>query len=400
MAKNSGICSFTLTSHYKKTASFQPFSKSFLRVFLLLSFLFFIFQVGFSQTQLSRTVNLRVAADEEFRSNKNWRLEIKRLVAASSKVFEESFGIRFEIKSFKSWISDNSQNSTFDLLNDLRRKIPQGECDAVVGFTSQFDLKYDLIGAASYLRAYVLLRKMKSDSLMIKMLTHELCHLFGAIDVDEKGSIMDKENPGQKFDAFTTQIILLNKYRNFNPYVFPLSKSKLDEVISICEQRKRLHREEAEMACHKAIALDPNLPEPHNILGILFDREERTKETLEAHRKAIRLKPDYLEAHLNLANVLFKRNILAESALHYKKVIEIDSTHAQAHNNLAVIFYHQKNYEKSWEHLKKAENLGLKAHPDFKKELLKKLKKGNVFLSPPCLLNVWQTQGAAAHQQP
>jgi len=57
-------------------------------------------------------------------------------------------------------------------------------------------------------------------------------------------------------------------------------------------------------------------------------------------------------------------------------VIEIDSTHSQAHNNLAVIFYHQKNYEKSWEHIKKAENLGLKAHPDFKKELLKKLKKG------------------------
>ena len=160
-------------------------------MFLLLSFLFFIFQVGFSQTQLSRTVNLRVAADEEFRSDKNWRLEIKRLVAASSKVFEESFGIRFEIKSFKPWISDNSQNSTLDLLNDLRKKIPQGECDAVVGFTSQFHLKYDLIGVASYLRAYVLLRKMKSDSLMIIMLTHELCHLFGAIDIHEKGSIMD-----------------------------------------------------------------------------------------------------------------------------------------------------------------------------------------------------------------
>jgi len=63
----------------------------------------------------------------------------------------------------------------------------------------------------------VLLRKMKSDSLMIKMLTHELSHLFGAIDLDEKGSIMDKEKHGQKFDSFTTQIILLNKYRNFNP---------------------------------------------------------------------------------------------------------------------------------------------------------------------------------------
>ena len=87
------------------------------------------------------------------------------------------------------------------------------------------------------------------------------------------------------------------------------------------------------------------------------------------------MKHDYLEAHLNLANVLFKRDLLAESAFHYKKVIEIDSTHAQAHNNLAVIFYHQKNYEKSWEHLKKTENLGLEVHPDFKKELRKKLRK-------------------------
>jgi tetratricopeptide (TPR) repeat protein len=345
-------------------------------VLLLLSILSFISQLGFPQTQLLRTVNLRAAADEEFRSNKNWRLEIRRLIADSSKVFEESFGIRFEINNFKSWTSDNSQNSTLDLLNDLRRKIPQGECDAVVAFTSQLRLKHDLIGVASYLRGYVLLRKMKSDLLMTKMLTHELCHLFGALDLDEKGSIMDKENQGQNFDSFTTQIILLNKYRNFNPYIFPLPKSKLDEVISICEHRKRLRKKEAEInillasiylekedydsmikECLQAIKINPDLVDSYHHLGIAYRRKGQIDLAIEHYQKVIQVQPDIPEVHYNLGIAWMNKGMFDESIMEYKKAIKLNPFYGNAYSNLGYAFLQKGMIDQAIENCRKALNI-------------------------------------------
>ncbi len=636
------------------------------RLLILSSLIFIIFEIGLSQSQSLRTVNIKVAVDEEYRSRKMWRFEIKRLITDSSKDFEKYFGIRFRIKKFDNWFSDNSKESTLELLNDLRKKVFKGDCDIVLGFTSQPSLKYDFSGAATYLHDYIVLRKLRSEVAMKSMLSHEFSHLFGAADLNEKGSIMHGKNLGQEFDEFTTRIILLNKNRNFNPYIFPLPKNKLDEAISIYNQRKKLNQrevginillaifylekkdyestlkechqaiqiqpdlseaynlsgiayrrkgeidqairqyhkvlrlqpwlsdvhynlgiaymkkgmideaikkyltaielnpdyakaylnlghvylekemadqaieecqkaleiypqlakalstlggayllknnfkeaeafslkaleinnelagahnnlgsiymnkkmidqaieeylkaleidpeytkghynlgraylikgltdkaiekfknaiqlkpdyhkaysnlgsayleremveeaikeckkaieikpdhaiaysnlshaylkkgmiKEAEAACHQAIALNQSLAEPHNLLGILLEKEGKNEEAQVEYLKAIELKPDYHEAHLNLANVYFKRNLLPESAFHYKKVIEINPDFARAYNNLAVIFFYQKKYTLAWEYLKKAEDLGIKVHPEFKKELYKKLEK-------------------------
>jgi tetratricopeptide (TPR) repeat protein len=87
------------------------------------------------------------------------------------------------------------------------------------------------------------------------------------------------------------------------------------------------------------------------------------------------LKPDYLAPHFNLGNLFFKKNLLSDSAFHYKKAVEINPGFSQAYNNLAVIFFYQKDFELAWEYLKKAEDLGLSVQPEFKKELLQKLKR-------------------------
>ena len=57
--------------------------------------------------------------------------------------------------SFESWSSDNSLSSMFELMNDLRRKVPQGECDVVLGLTAQKNTEDDLFGVASYLNGYI-----------------------------------------------------------------------------------------------------------------------------------------------------------------------------------------------------------------------------------------------------
>jgi tetratricopeptide (TPR) repeat protein len=95
---------------------------------------------------------------------------------------------------------------------------------------------------------------------------------------------------------------------------------------------------------------------------------------IKEYQKAIKLKSDYFEAHFNLGNLYFKKNLLNKSIIHYKKTIEINPNFAQAYNNVAVVYFYQEKYDLAWEYIKKAENLGLKVHPEFKKEVLKRLK--------------------------
>jgi tetratricopeptide (TPR) repeat protein len=125
----------------------------------------------------------------------------------------------------------------------------------------------------------------------------------------------------------------------------------------------------------RAISLDPELAQPHNILGLLLEKEERFDEALARFQEAVKLEPENLEAHLNIGNLYMKKAVFPKALVQYKRVIDMEPGHAQAHNNLAVIYYRQEMYEKAWTHLLKAEAAGLQVHPEFKKELLKKIKE-------------------------
>jgi len=96
----------------------------------------------------------------------------------------------------------------------------------------------------------------------------------------------------------------------------------------------------------------------------------------------VAIKPDHLDAHLNLGNLYFASDRLSDSERHYIKVIQIKSDYALVHNNLSVIYFHQSKYSLAWDHLKRAESLGFNIHPDFKKELIKKIRISFIFAMP------------------
>ena len=111
----------------------KPFGISFFCKLSLLTLVgIFLIQPPVFPGQSVRIVNLKIVADEEFRSAGDWRLEISRRVSNASRVFEQNFGIRFEIGIVESWSSDNSQNSVIDLLNNLRKRVSLEEYDAVL----------------------------------------------------------------------------------------------------------------------------------------------------------------------------------------------------------------------------------------------------------------------------
>ncbi|MCD6500955.1 hypothetical protein J7K42_03040 [bacterium] len=95
-----------------------------------------------------RTVTVKVVADEEFRNfwgpKYNWRDYAKEIVERASKVFEKDFGIKFVIKEFEEWESEdhlwadaNGLIGIDALMAELERDIQPDECDIVIAFTGQ-----------------------------------------------------------------------------------------------------------------------------------------------------------------------------------------------------------------------------------------------------------------------
>jgi len=319
----------------------------------LLFSLFFIFSPGSILGKSVRTIDLKIAVDDEFRSQRQWMLEIKRLIASSSQEFEKQFGIRFRIKKIEPWFSDGSLSSMYELFSELRKKIGKGDCDAVIGFTSQHLVRYDFFGIASYLHGYIIVRKIKATDFMRSTLIHELCHLFGAIDIEQEGSIMDVESPGKEFDSFTSDVIRLNRLRSFNPSVFPLLKEKLDESIFLLRERKRLRRQESNVnvflalfyvekgdyeaaieECTQALGMDSDLPEIYNLLGIAYRKSGRIDQAIKEYQKVLRVRPEIAEVHYNLGIAYMKKDLIEEAIGEYKKAIELNPNYAKAYANL------------------------------------------------------------------
>jgi tetratricopeptide (TPR) repeat protein len=357
-----------------KRPSFLPshFFRGILFLFSLVFFIF-IFECRTLPAQSLRTVKIKIAPDEEFRNDEAWPMLIRRLVKDSSSDFEKHFGIRFEINTFDAWLSDNSRKTTFELLNDLRKKVPKGDGDIVLGFTSQHRVKHDASGVAAYLQGYIVLRKLEQESAMKLLLKHELLHLFGAADLNERSSIMNGKNVGPELDEFTKKIVLLNKHRNFNPSTFPLPENKLDKAISIYKQRKNLNRGEADIhislaliylekkdyestikECHQATQIDANLPEPYHLSGIALRRTGEVDRALREYQKVIRLQPELPELRYNLGIAYAKKKMIDEAIKEYRKAIELKPDYAEAHSNLALIYLEKNMVDEAIEECQKA----------------------------------------------
>jgi tetratricopeptide (TPR) repeat protein len=334
----------------------------------LLYFLFFGFNLSFALNQDIRMVQLKIAADEEFRNQSDWQLKAKRLISHSSQKFERNFGIQLRIEKFVFWSSDNTADSMFELLHDLRKKVAPDRCDVVMGLTSQFRGRKQIAfsGIAAYLNSYLLVREMESESSMERMISHEFCHLFGAADLHEKDSIMDEERPGQKFDDFTKSLIFLNKQREFSPYVFPLSKQKIDKALSLYEKRKFLGFDEESVKALLAVfylekedypsmmeeCLDlarqnPDSPEAHNFLGIVLRRTGRIDEAISEYKKAISLQSCFPEVHYNLGIAYMKKGQFPQAVREYEKAINLYPRYSKAYSNLGHVYVETHQAEKA-----------------------------------------------------
>ncbi len=186
-----------------------------------------------------RVVHVKALADVRFRArNPHWPDEARGLIEAASDYYEREFGIRFITESAEAWPTQERIPSTVDLLAKMEQEFPlqknDGSYDLIVAFTGEGVSRYfiagrprvDRIGNCQQgLGSYVVTPIDKPFQYTgaqaepepdVIALIHEFAHIFGAVHVDDRSSIMHEDlGYRTEFDEKNRSIIAKNKFCPF-----------------------------------------------------------------------------------------------------------------------------------------------------------------------------------------
>jgi hypothetical protein len=212
-----------------------------------------------------KKVTVLVLGDASFRRDSRWMVDVTRIFMDVNLSFREAIDIRFVVISYDYWDSSSSAGSqpslaprTIPSLRPLlpalgrygdrsRRGLPvvngpdrvgRRRPDIVCGLVPEGPEGPVNPGAADYLNGLIILKYLKKQNGMSFVLLHELCHLFGAIDLKEGGSVMSLHRPAFRIDAFTRDIMRINRERSFRPGECPLDEDGLVQAISLYGRRQ------------------------------------------------------------------------------------------------------------------------------------------------------------------
>jgi|WetSurMetagenome_2_1015567.scaffolds.fasta_scaffold11349_3 hypothetical protein len=207
-----------------------------------------------------RTISVTVLADSALRKNEIWKVEILRAVTDVSQTLDAVSAIVLKIKAYDYWtpgfIPAGAGGSrcprtiaeALSLLNRHIREKGRRGSEIVVGLVPEGVEGPLYPGIADYLRGTILIKDLKSKGGIPFVLLHEICHIFGAVDLRTNRSVMSLCNPGFRIDGFTKAIIKANRLRSFLDGEFPLSEDRVPEAINLYEGRQALGLEEVELA--------------------------------------------------------------------------------------------------------------------------------------------------------
>lgn len=82
----------------------------------------------------------------------------------------------------------------------------------------------------------------------------------------------------------------------------------------------------------KAISMNPNYPDLHNLLGISYANMGMTDDALMEFEISLKLHPNYLKARLNIALTLYEKGALDQAMKQLKAVLKLDPENELARN--------------------------------------------------------------------
>jgi tetratricopeptide (TPR) repeat protein len=94
---------------------------------------------------------------------------------------------------------------------------------------------------------------------------------------------------------------------------------------------------EARECCDRALGLQRDCSEAHNMRGISLGRLGEYREAVDAFNAAVALRPDDADLYCNRGAVLRSLDEREDALANYRKAIELDPTHAESYNNLGTL---------------------------------------------------------------
>jgi len=116
-------------------------------------------------------------------------------------------------------------------------------------------------------------------------------------------------------------------------------------VLSGAWARQRGEPEQALELFSRASALDPDLPELHNNIGVTLQDLGRHQEAAASYRRALALRPAYCEASCNLANTLGSLGRSAEALEQYRSALAVNPQYPEAYYNLGNALRGEGNWQ-------------------------------------------------------
>jgi tetratricopeptide (TPR) repeat protein len=303
-----------------------------------------------------RLIKVGLAVDQGIENRAEWRIAAARLLGDCFRTFRHWFPLDLRLENITTWSPGPGRRPMAERLGELRRSVRRGSCDIVLGVILPERTEAFPLGLASYVRADILVKNLASREAMSYAVLHELCHVFGAADIREEGSIMDFDRPAFSVDAFTSQVVRLNAGRSFGRASHILPAPSLDTVISLFEDRARRGSEESEVpffltllylekndfdsaarACSAAAAADPRFPDLHDLMGLVHLFRGEYDLAIADYREAARAKPYSPGILFNLGLAFVQEGLLDDASAAFREALKADPGFTEARRALELV---------------------------------------------------------------
>ncbi|MCA9212087.1 MAG: hypothetical protein KDB27_03405 [Planctomycetales bacterium] len=134
--------------------------------------------------------------DEEVANSSVWQQRLQERVDAASDIISQYSSVRFKVRSFGKWHSDNRIRDLNRSLREFEQEVTPKPGQIAIGFSSQYQFKRGLNtlgGTRGPLHSHVLLRESSPKTFepeKLEALVHELGHFLGAAHSADPNSAM------------------------------------------------------------------------------------------------------------------------------------------------------------------------------------------------------------------
>jgi tetratricopeptide (TPR) repeat protein len=304
-----------------------------------------------------RTLTMRVAADDTYRTRPQWEVDLRNTVQVVSDIYEKQFQVRFVILDVVPFTAPPGaslgRRASPNRLDRMIADVPVGDADLLIGFSGG-PCEDRVRGVAQAFGRVALIMATCPQTLNGRtygaesVLSHEIAHLFGAFHpaINVPSVMVLGGGPPDLFDDQNRRVIRLTRSYDFrggimtldeatrrawraiyaeghqrtgevNPLVYALEKTGL-------ELARSGRVAEGEAAVREAIRIDQLLASPHVTLGFIYAQQGRLPEAAREFGMAAGLEPNDPRPRSELGLILLHLGRTNEAASQLQIALAID----------------------------------------------------------------------------